>query len=729
MTTQLTIRVTKIVSCHGGGVIFKGIADDGKTVTVIAPYDIVVGTTIEPEDIWIAVGLISEHQQYGRQLNATDIEIEIPSHDLILDYLLNSPRFRNFGLGEKKVRIIWNKFGERLIEILDRKEVDLISGIEGISNDVATKMVDRWHQYSLEISVRKWLRKHSINRSMARKIIKIWGDDVIGHLELDPYELVRLLKWDDVDKLAACLGIARDDSRRLVGAVEAALFMCLDKADTLVTHEKMTKVIAGLLGMKDGVVVRAIETAKKALVLVGSTENGYQHRGIARLERRIKERLHNILNGETRTQMSLLSKQITNEIIIEGIRKVEQKIEFVTGKPSSLTPKQREAVQMAVEKPFGIICGGAGTGKTTILLAIHEILSHTCIPIYQMALTGCAAQRMRESTGRPASTIAKFCMEVKSGKRTVDAEALFIIDESSMVGLSTMYRILSYVPPGARLIMVGDNHQLPPFSFGLIFDKLIEAHIVPKVALNAVHRQTKSSGIPQVAEDIQAHRVPEGVQRHCKIPVNLGDQKGVHFIECPQKHMPGYENAEEIAWGIYEVLGMDPAKIRVLGAVKESSAGVNPINNMICHRLNENNRFVGTAKWRFAIGEEIIFNMNDYELGLNNGSLGTILDLRQTSHGWVMVAEWDDRVIREICEEKFCQIRPAYAMTVHKMQGSQFKKIICPIYKARNLDNSLIYTALTRGQEQVVFFGDWEQFVNAIISNKISDNRQVGFSI
>ena len=738
MLVRQTVKVTRVISRRGGGAIIKGVTPDEQSFTVLASYVLIAGATIEKDDIWTAAGELKMHPVHGPQIHATELEFELPANDLIVDYLLNSPRFRNFGLGETKIANLWGEYGEELIGILDRGEVDRLSDVEKVSEDVAVELVSRWKTYTGEINVRKWLRDHNVPRKHARKIIKIWGDDAIQHLERDPYELARFIEphfnfnWQDVDKLGLSLNVDIHDPRRLVGAVETALFKRLDEADTLVPHQAMIKLVEDLLDEEGDIAERAISEAEKALVLVGNSVDGYQHRGIARLERRIRDRLCNMIDSEVCSQSSLMRGLITDKAIENGIRKVEQKIEAETGKIAQLAPEQRNAVCLAVREPFGLICGGAGTGKTTILRAVHETISPQGIPIYQMALAGRAAQRMRESTGQPATTIAKFCMEVRTGKRTVEDDSLFIVDESSMVDLSTMYRLLSYVPGGARVILVGDPHQLPPVSFGLVFDKLVESSLVKKVTLREVHRQAESSGIPSVARDVREYKVPEGIQRHKEIPANLNDMPGVHFIECTNGGIESQSlrGSHEVAWNIYEGLGRDPDEIRVLGAIlraNNGSWGSDDINSMLRSRLNKN--FIGKTNWTFAVGEEVIFVKNDYDLGLSNGCLGTIHDLQETPEGWVMVAEWDNGEVLDIPESKFRNVKSAYAMTVHKAQGSEFKKIICPIFASRNLDNSLIYTALTRGKEQVVFFGNWADFVSAVTSTKISDERLVGFSM
>lgn len=710
MTQTFTLTVAKIISVQGGGTIFKGKTDDGKLVTVVASFNVVSGVDVVKEDIWSITGELLSHPEYGDQLHAVDMELELPRNDLIVDYLLNNPHFRNIGLGQAKLECLWKEFRDSLTDVLDSGDIETLSNRSGISEKVVTVLVERWLKLTSEVKVRKWLKAHSIDKRLAGKIIRIWGERVVEHLEKDPYLLILFLSWKDVDLLGKRLGIASDDARRLVGAVESTTYDRHDHAHTLTPRKTLTNLIKYRISCDTDLAERAIRIAIEEKVLVGNATDGYQHIGVERLERSIRQRLQAILAGEVGAQTPLIT--FNDDILAKDIAAAEANIAF------PLSVEQRNAVVQAIKEPLCVVCGGAGTGKTTVLAVIHEILSKHNMPIYQMALSGRAAQRMREATGRPAWTIAKFCMEILTGKRDPSPDALYIIDESSMVDLPSMYRLLTNMPIGSRLLMVGDPHQLPPISFGLVFDRLVESKKVPTVMLKQVHRQTEESGIPIVASAIRSFTIPKGLREY-----ESSVKTGVSFIECNVQH------AARLVWDVFVEMGGDTEQIRTLCAIKAPPVGVTNLNEMFQSRLHQHANFFGESRWRFAAGEPVIFLQNNYDLGVFNGSLGIIQEMFKTDDGWKMRVLWDDNEVREVKEEFFGHVSLAYAMTVHKAQGSQFRKIICPIFASKNLDNALIYTALTRGVEQVVFIGDRIAFNSAVVSMSTSLKREVGFRI
>lgn len=710
MNQTFTLTVSKIISFNGGGTIFKGKSADGRLVTVVASFNVVSGADVVKEDIWSITGKLLSHPEYGDQLHAVDMELELPCNDLIVDYLLNNHHFRNIGLGQVKLECLWKEFRDSLTDFLDSGDIETLSNRSGISEKVVAVLVERWLKLTSEVKIRKWLKAHGIDKRLAGKIIRIWGERAVEYLEKNPYLLILFLSWKDVDSLGKRLGIASDDARRLVGAVESTTYDRHDHSHTLTPHKTLTNLLKYRISCDTGLAERAIRIAIEEKILVGNVTDGYQHIGVERLERRIHQRLLAMLAGEVGAQIPLITDNDGD--LTKDIAAAENNIGF------PLSVEQRSAVVYAIKEPLSVVCGGAGTGKTTVLSVIHEILSKHNIPIYQMALSGRAAQRMREATGRPASTIAKFCMEVRIGNRDPSPDALYIIDESSMVDLPSMYRLLTNMPIGSRLLMVGDPHQLPPISFGLVFDRLVESKKVPTVTLKQVHRQTKESGIPAVASAIRSFTIPKGLSEY-----ESSVKTGVSFIECNVQH------AARLVWDVFVEMGRDTEQIRTLCAIKAPPAGVTSLNEMFQSRLNQHANFIGESRWRFATGEPVIFLQNNYDLGVFNGSLGIIQKIFKTNDGWKMRILWDDNEVREVKEEFFGHMSLAYAMTVHKAQGSQFRKIICPIFASKNLDNSLIYTALTRGVEQVVFIGDRVAFNSAVVSMSTSMKREVGFRI
>jgi exodeoxyribonuclease V alpha subunit len=310
---------------------------------------------------------------------------------------------------------------------------------------------------------------------------------------------------------------------------------------------------------------------------------------------------------------------------------------------------------------------------------------------------------MAQATGQPAITIAKFLSATRSGKLEVPPDCLVVVDEASMLDLPTLYRILMQLPDGARLMLVGDPAQLPPIGFGLAFHRLVEDQKVPQVHLKTVHRQAASSGIPAVAAAVRNHLVPDFVPFE-------GRHAGVSFIDCTDDDVMPVLRRISAEWA-----GDD---WQVLAGVKGGRSGIRVINGSFHAEATSG------AQDAFAIGEPVIHVINDYERSLMNGALGriTAVDL-----DGALQIDFDGDVQRFPAADVPGRIELAYAISVHKAQGSQFKRVVVVISKSRLLDHSLIYTALTRGVEQVVFLGARAPFELAVLSPPFARRRDVAF--
>jgi exodeoxyribonuclease V alpha subunit len=272
-----------------------------------------------------------------------------------------------------------------------------------------------------------------------------------------------------------------------------------------------------------------------------------------------------------------------------------------------------------------------------------------------------------------------------------------VIDEASMLDLSTLYRILLRLGQ-ARLLLVGDPAQLAPIGFGLTFHILVKAPAVPTVLLDRVHRQDEDSGIPAIAAAIRSGRMPdfEGFQ---------GRRPGVSFIDCP---------ADEAVYRIADIgreliqAGGIRGETQILSPVRAGSAGITAINRHFHEaRAGDRPRFPGRRD--IAIGDPVIFVKNDAKLDLQNGSIGRFIAL----DGSAALVNFDGREV-ELTAAQAHFLELAYAISVHKAQGSSWPRVIVPVYRSRLLDRTLIYTAITRGQEQVVILGDAHAFARAL---------------
>jgi exodeoxyribonuclease V alpha subunit len=275
-----------------------------------------------------------------------------------------------------------------------------------------------------------------------------------------------------------------------------------------------------------------------------------------------------------------------------------------------------------------------------------------------------------------------------------------------------MYSVVRALPARVRLLLVGDLYQLPPIGFGLVFQVLASNPNIPRVELEEVHRQARSSGIPQMAREIRQGIIPH-------LPPFAGARTGVGFIDAREG-----DAMDRILSILTEWSECDD--VQVLGVTKRGASGVRNINAMM-HAMASATK-LKLEGWEFAEGDPIIYLVNDYQKELWNGSLGRIEKVLNLNGRRALLCSLDD-ARREIPQEDLHRIDLAYAITVHKAQGSQFKRVIVPVVRSRLLDRTLIYTALTRGVEQVVFIGDREAFDAAVTAPPHSHERLVGFSL
>jgi exodeoxyribonuclease V alpha subunit len=313
---------------------------------------------------------------------------------------------------------------------------------------------------------------------------------------------------------------------------------------------------------------------------------------------------------------------------------------------------------------------------------------------------------MEEATGRPAKTIASWLRAVDAGTVTLDTEPTIAIDESSMLDLPNTYRILRRLQPGCRLLFLGDPGQLPPIGFGIVFHAMVQETAIPRVHLTEIMRQAASTGIPQASCEIREGRVPP-------LDDYRGNGNGITFIDCKR---------EEIANTVLDVVNDlgGVARCKVVSATKNGPAGVNAINDTFHELLSPGK----PQLYGYAVGEPVIWLRNDYDLDLLNGSLGTVVRADQE-----LIIDWEG-VGQAVVEPSLLQdLNLAYAITVHKSQGTQFPTVVAPIYQSRLLDRTLLYTAVTRAQFQVVLVGDRRAFERAVLNPPNPSLRQTAFHV
>jgi exodeoxyribonuclease V alpha subunit len=631
------------------------------------------------------------------EVRAGDAILRLPSGGHIVDYL--ATRFD--GIGPRTAERLWEKFSHDLIDLLDQGDYQSISTV--VSAERAQTLIEGWNEEGLSKTL-QWLQSNGIGLAIGRKIISYFGAEALEKIEENPYRLLSFAAgWAEVDSLATTImGIQPLDTRRLAAVVEEVVYRRFSAGDTFVPKVDLVDGIRRLLagGRQSRDVIDEAITASEVSgrLLFDQNDNAYSL-GASILENRVVD---GIL-----ARRSLRSPSCDVDAVIAAYEAKE-------GRGFRLNDEQRSAVEMVASHHFSVISGGAGCGKTTVLKAVCEILDAQGFQVVQLALAGKAVKRMQESTGRQAMTLASFLKKVQKdrdqGATRIDAGLLAIlIDEASMVDLLSFSGLVREVDDNVKMVLIGDPHQLPPVGPGLILHCLTDGNL-PHVELKVAKRF--GSEIAEFANSVKEGRWP-----------SVGGSGKVRHLETADSIM------SDAATSIYL---SSPDESVVLCATRALCAS---INQSVQEKLSAGRREVNVWNEEYECweasglreGDLVICTANHWDLGLQNGSMGRILSMQGKFEEALGYIEWDDGHIREFDVAFLDSLELAYALTVHKSQGSQWRRVIvCLPSSSRLVDRSLIYTAITRAQSEVILLGSAAAIGLTVAREKAADRRRVG---
>ena len=680
------------------------------------------------------IGKFVTHQEYGRQFKIETFEKIIPQTVEALERYLASGSIK--GVGPATARKIVKEFGEETISIL-KLEPERLSNIKGITKQKATEIADSFNENIELWQIVGFLDKFSIPASMAQQIYRKLGTDTIQKIEQNPYLLVDMVKGVDfkqIDKMALDLGMETTNEQRITNGIKYSLGLITYQGHTCVIKENLIDFVKSLLNIETDLIEEAIIQlkAKEEIVIEHRENEDWVYLfSYNKAEKNVAERLL-ILDHSNNTKK---------------IPKIEKELKLLQEKENiELSEKQWEAIKAVNLHNVCVITGGPGTGKTTIVKSIIDLYEAKGKKVVLAAPTGRAAKRMEEATGSEAKTLHRL-LEIGKIKdelaiENVDYEVspidadVIIIDEMSMVDILLMNYLVKAIYLGTKLIMVGDIDQLPSVGPGSVLKDIIESERFTTIYLDKIFRQAAKSKIV-----LNAHRVNKGegfieVEEAEDITNDFFYIKEVN----PDKivyHILSLANDRLKNYGNYDFFN----NIQVITPTKKGILGTRELNKLLQKELNpkkETKKEKTMGNSIFRQGDRVMQIKNNYDIywekhdpkfeygsGVFNGEFGIIVNISEQEKQLEVV--YDDNKHVWYSYQDLDQIEHAYAITVHKSQGSEFDVVILPISTSSPmlLTRNLLYTAITRAKKMLIVIGP-PYLIQKMIDNYEQKKRNTG---
>lgn len=654
----------------------------------------------EGSDIFVT-GTWVRHPRYGTQLKADSWHEIMPETESGIRKYLSSGMVR--GIGPVLAERLVDAFGKDTFDVIENHP-ERLKEVNGVGEKKIKSILAKWQEQKSVRDIMVFLKDHDVTDSLAGKIFRKYGDESIRVLKENPYRMA-----DDIwgvgfriaDRLALNLGTDRSSPFRLQSGLRFALEEAKNEGHMFLPDAELVRTTAQLLDLDDGDVMLA-EIEKQLNMMAGSDP-----RRLIRLFPGGETYLPQLYEAEVRAA-ARITRMLTRRLplaVPPDIERIERKSGL------SLAPAQRQAVVAALTSTLTIITGGPGTGKTTTVKAILTGLDMAYCRVLLASPTGKAAKRLEEATGRPAMTIHRL-LEFAPGNggftrnssNPLIGDAL-VIDEASMIDGQLLDRLLDAVPEDMRVIIVGDADQLPSVGAGNCLREMIACGVIPTVRLATIFRQAAGSDIIRGAHDINNGRMPF-----------LGGMKDLWFVEAQTPE----ENAEVIM-NMYDGAlksGVNATDIQVLTPMKRGPVGTEELNRRIQNLVNAAGKPVLKGVRELRVGDRVVNLKNDYTNEVFNGDQG-VIEGADEEEGTISV-NYDGKVVVYENSETDCLLH-AWAMTVHRSQGSEFGHVITVMSTQHwiMLQRQLLYTAVTRAKQMCVITGSYKALAQAVHNNAV----------
>ena len=668
--------------------------------------------TLSPGELLEMVGRWERHPKYGRQFRVISHKRLHPTTKKAIEKYLGSGLIK--GIGPQMAQRIVEQFGERTLEIIE-KDIEKLAQVEGIGPKRIEMIKRAWDEQREIRDLMLFLQDYDLPPSLAPKIFKAYGNSSIAVIKQNPFKLVDQvygIGFKTADTIAKNLGFERDSPLRVEAGIRHILQIMAEDGHLFCPYEELLSKSTGLLNVDKATIGERVARLVQSGQLVMEEAKGLGVRAVflPRFylhETGIFRHLSRIINGHN----PLKAKDLAG-----AIAWAEQQMGFCLAK------EQLRAIEMAFHHKVVIITGGPGTGKTTIIDAIVRIARKTGASVALAAPTGRASKRMEEATGIEAKTIHRLLdyQPQRGGFQRdehspIDAQ-IIIIDEVSMLDASLAHHLLRAVPTEARLVLVGDKDQLPPVGPGNVLSDLLSSGKLPVVALRNIFRQAARSLIVTNAHRINTGKMPIIDSRVHSPPADY------YFIEQTRPQEALRIIIELVTARIPKRFHLDPTtQIQLICPMHKGILGTQNMNKVLQKVLNPREVSGGPSLKGLKKGDRVMQTHNNYEKGVFNGDIGYVRAV--DGEGGEILVEFDGRTIPYGIYE-LEELSLAYAITVHKSQGSEYPAVILPITDEHYimLQRNLLYTAVTRAKKLLVIVGS-KRALRIAVNNQKATHR------
>ncbi|MGP1586364.1 MAG: SF1B family DNA helicase RecD2 [Schwartzia sp. (in: firmicutes)] len=646
------------------------------------------------------------HPRFGEQFKAEHIQLVTPSTALGIERFLASGLIE--GIGAAMAHRIVAQFGEEALSIIENAPHRL-KEVAGIGAKTMEKITASYRGQSELRDIMLWLENHGVSGALAARIYKQYGSFALEVLARDPYRMAREVPgigFATADRIAMSADIPADDPARVAAGVEFTLFSIAADGHSCIPEPLLAERGAKLLGVSRAAVAEAVaEGLQRERLYAASVgaETFIYPAYLYRAECEVAEKLRYL-----QKRAEILSVEEPEALAADW--------EAASG--LTLAEGQRRAVAAALRHGIFVLTGGPGTGKTTVIQGMIAVLEKLGLVVRLGAPTGRAAKRLSAATGRPAATVHRLLEAqgaaddtgaafARSADDPIEADVI-ILDEVSMMDIVLTAHFLAAVPPGCHVIFVGDADQLPSVGPGAVLKEILRSKAVPSLRLTDIFRQAQESVIVRNAHAINAGRLPDCASGSAFtfLATETEEETAAAIVELCAEELP------RAGWDVWR-------DVQVLSPMHRQSAGVDNLNRLLQGALNppeEGKRERSGGWFTYRVGDKVMQTKNNYQKKVFNGDTGRILAIDEEK---VQVL-FEGGLTAAYTANEMSELSPAYAMSVHKSQGSEYPVILLPLLPSHRilLQRNLLYTAVTRAKERVILLGSRKALRTAVENDR-----------